>query len=111
MPRKTGDKQADKPKKQHIVKQDTSGKFLPGNCSGGRPATSPEIKEMCQALAPRAIEIAHEILNSGKTSARDKLTAAGLILDRAYGKAPQAVSMDVNSPQRFLFVGMNDVMD
>lgn len=111
MPPKTGVKQAEATQKQHIVKQDASGKFLPGNCSGGRPATSPEIREMCKALSPRAIEIAHEILNSKKTSARDKLTAASLILDRAYGKAPQAVSMDVTSPQRFVFIGADAVQD
>jgi hypothetical protein len=61
-----------------------------GNPSG-RPKDLQGIKALCQEHAPLAIAKAVEILKSKNAKHSDKLKAADMILDRAYGKPLQEV--------------------
>lgn len=61
-----------------------------GNPSG-RPKDLQGIKALCQTHAPLAISKAVAILNSKRSKDSDKLKAADMILDRAYGKPLQEV--------------------
>lgn len=88
-----------------------NGRFLPGNKTGGRKKMPEGLREMCRTLAPDAIETAQSIMYDKAAKASDRLRAAEIILDRAYGKAPQAVSMDVTGPQRFVFLGVDAVQE
>lgn len=77
--------------------------FKPGQSGNpnGRPKTTPEQKDALQAirdLAPDAARTLSEILHSEEASAKDKLRAVGMILERTYGK-PEA-TINVNDPQR-----------
>lgn len=55
----------------------------------GRPRIDPAIKAMFEAKGPEAFEVVCRHLND--SDARVALQAAQIILDRAYGKVPQAV--------------------
>lgn len=59
-----------------------------GNPSG-RPKMDPAIKAMFEAKGPEAIEVISRHLTDGDP--RVALQAAQIILDRAYGKVPQAI--------------------
>ncbi|MGE0109591.1 MAG: hypothetical protein AB7S81_07520 [Bdellovibrionales bacterium] len=66
--------------------------------TGGRKAGTPnkatqEIKEAARKYAPDALMRLHEILLNSESDAA-KVSAAREILDRAYGKASQAISTD-----------------
>lgn len=72
--------------------RDERGRFLPGNPGGGRPPIPAELRELAQAAAPRAIEIALELMETA-TNERVRLAAAEVLLDRGYGKPAQAVDV------------------
>lgn len=76
-----------------------------GKKTGGRTKGTPnkatgEAKHLASAYGPAAIEAAAKLaglVNNGSGKAESeqaRLTAIGLILDRAYGKAPQAIVGD-----------------
>lgn len=73
-----------------------------GERRGGRQAGTPnkatvDVRELAKLHGPAAIRRAAELaglVNNGKSKAESEqaqLTAIGIILDRAYGKAPQAI--------------------
>ena len=87
-----------------------SGRFVKGNKSGGRPKLPTEIKEMCRALTPQAIETAKNIMLNDKAKDSDRLKAAEIILDRGYGKPAQSVNLETDDGvPRYVFVGMDNV--
>jgi len=51
--------------------------------------------EMARTYGPRAIEVLAELMNDPKASASARAIAADRILDRAYGRPPQAVGLSV----------------
>lgn len=63
---------------------------------GGRPKKDNPITLLARKHAPDAIKKAVEILKNPATSDRDKLSCIGILLDRAYGKAPQQVQADLS---------------
>jgi hypothetical protein len=68
-----------------------------GRKTGGRRPGSPnkataEVKELALKHGPEAIEVAARLMR-GAESETARLAAANIILDRAYGRAPQAVEM------------------
>lgn len=91
--------------KQQGKRDAATGRFLPGNRSGGRKELPPEIKEMCRALTPQAIEIAKRIMLDDDQKASDRLRAVEIILDRGYGKAVQAVELPPDSIPQVVIVG------
>lgn len=91
------------------VSRDNRGRFTKGNKSGGRPKIPDDIKEMCKALTPKAIETAKTIMLDEEAKDADRLRAAEIILDRGYGKPAQSVNVETNDLPRFVFVGADNV--
>jgi hypothetical protein len=58
---------------------------------GGRPKDLKEIQALAREKSPMALETLAQIASAGKTEPA-RVAAANAILDRAYGKAPQAVT-------------------
>jgi hypothetical protein len=65
-----------------------------GNLAG-RPKLDKTITELARAHGPRAIEVLVEVMNDEKATATARAMAADRILDRAYGRAPQAIGVSV----------------
>jgi hypothetical protein len=73
-----------------------SGQFLKG-CSGnpgGRPKVERDIRELAREHGPDAIKRLVQLMHS--RNERIAVAACGAILDRAYGRAPQAVQLDAD---------------
>lgn len=78
-------------KKAPSIKKDaSSGRFVKGNKSGGRPVLPKEMVEICRAFTPEAIQILMSIAKNTKSAKRERIMASTALLDRAYGK-PQAM--------------------
>ena len=77
-----------------------NGKFAKGNCAnpGGRPKLPEELKQLCRAKAEEAINVAAELLNDTQQPGTVRLKAAEILLDRGYGKAPQALTGEDGAP-------------
>jgi len=71
-----------------------SGQFQKGRSGnpGGRPKAEGEVRELAQKHGPDAIKRLAQLMNS--RNERVAVAACGVILDRAYGRAPQAVQLD-----------------
>jgi len=76
-----------------IKKPWVKGEKVPG---AGRPPTPVELRDMCRALTPEAIETAEKLMRKAKQE-RVKLLAVDTILDRGYGKPKQSVDVNVYS--------------
>lgn len=74
------------------MKRNKNGTFATGNAGGGRKPIPPDVKQMFVQLVPEAVQ---RLANIIKTSTDDKLVldAAKVVLDRVYGKAPQALDI------------------
>ena len=70
---------------KHLFKKGQSGN------PSGRPKDIYGIKALCASYSPQAIEVARKILTAKRAADRDRLKAAELILDRAFGKPLQEV--------------------
>ena len=73
--------------------RDNKGRFLPGNKGGGRKPTPKEFKELAENSSVDALETVINILRDPEARHADKIKAAELILDRAYGKAKQGMEL------------------
>lgn len=73
----------------------SDGTFAPGVCNnpGGRPKMSKEEREAWQALATKCRIKIEALLEAGDLLPKDLAKFAELALDRAYGKAIQAVEL------------------
>ena len=82
-----------------MAKRTDGGRFQKGQSGnpGGRPKLPAEMRELFQARAPEAFEVLTRHLQS--SDPRIAITAAGAILDRAYGKPAQPI--DANFTSRF----------
>lgn len=86
------------------VTRDGSGRWVAGGGSpnpAGRPTMPAEIRQALEAATPKALARLIELLDSDDE--RTVLVAAKELMDRAYGKAPAAVTVDaVAETQRHL---------
>lgn len=64
-----------------------------GNPSG-RPKIPQEVKDLARAHTEAAITALAEIVKDGDAPPAARVAAAGTILDRGWGKAPQYVKVD-----------------
>lgn len=73
--------------------------FTPGQSGnpGGRPKVLAEVKELAREHTVEAVEALAKIMLDEKAPAAARVTAANAILDRAYGKPPQAIEVDAQS--------------
>jgi hypothetical protein len=82
-----------------------NGRFQKGVSGnpGGRPKieNAAEMREALQLLAPRAIEVLGEIMDSEESAPSARLAAAQAILDRCYGKPTQAIDQSVTKGETF----------
>lgn len=81
------------------VARTDGGKFAPGTSGNpsGRPRDFTSFAKLARSRAPRALEILEGIMESTVESSADRIRAASIILDRAYGRpiTPEAsVTMD-----------------
>lgn len=82
------------------TKQDPkTGKFLPGNKSGGRKKLPEDLKEAFRAAAPDALAVLKRILLNEEAKDADRIRCAEIILDRGYGKPVQAVDLDTTQAE------------
>lgn len=69
-----------------------TGRFLPGNKSGGRTGMPNDLREIIRSLCPEAVDVLADIMRRGKRD-QDRIRAAEIILERGYGKPVQAVDL------------------
>lgn len=62
---------------------------------GGRPKMDPKFVAACTKAAPKALEYLIKVLENPLSQDSDRIKAATVIIDRAYGKPAQSV--DLNS--------------
>ena len=76
--------------------RDNKGRFVKGHADNGagRKKQSPEFRALLTTNAPKALETVIQIMNDKSASNRDRITAASIVLDRAYGKAVANVQFD-----------------
>ena len=76
-----------------------TGKFKKGVSGNpkGRPKTPQEFKDLVKANAVPAINTLIQIMNNPKAKDPDRIKAADVIIERAYGKAVQPIDADVNA--------------
>ena len=81
--------------------------FQPGQSGnpGGRPKLDPRLKELAQAKTQEAFAVVLECLTDDDK--KIALKAAEMILDRGYGKPPQAVTGEGGGPIQALFAWAN----
>ena len=65
------------------------------NNPNGRPKQPKEFKDLVKANTVPALQAVIEIMNDPHTKPNDRLKAAELIIDRAYGKATQPIDGDI----------------
>lgn len=86
-------------RKQDKRRDPKTGKFLPGNRSGGRPKLPEELKEAFRTAAPDALDVLVRILKDEGAKHSDRIKCAEIILDRGYGKPVQAVDLEHSSTE------------
>ena len=76
-------------------RQRKPGTFQPGNRAnpGGRPKVPPELREAAKSAAPEALQTAIDLMRNPGVEPADRLRAASIVLDRAYGKPVQATEI------------------
>lgn len=104
-----GEKKAKK--RGPTARDPVTGRFLPGNKTGGRAQLPEELKEAFQRASPRALEVLVKIVNDDEAKDADRIRAAEVIFDRGYGKPRQAVDLDATSIPQVIFVGGDDIAD
>lgn len=69
--------------------------FVPGQSGNpnGRPKMPEELREAFRANAPKALDTLIDVMENGDRNS-DRVRAAEIILDRAYGKPLQSVDVD-----------------
>lgn len=87
--------------------------FKPGQSGnpGGRPKMPEEIRDMFREISPRACEVLCEIINDHRAKNSDRIRAAEVILDRAWGKPRQQVDLDTAGVPTVIFMNGDNVAD
>jgi len=97
--------------KQDKRRDPATGKFLPGNKSGGRPRLPEELKEAFRAKSTDALNVLVRIVNDQGAKDTDRIRAAEIILDRGYGKPQSSVEIDATNIPQVIFVGGDKIAD
>lgn len=77
-----------------MAERDSSGRFAKGNNMnpGGRPKEVAEIRALCRQWAPEAAQTIYDIMTDIEVPAKTRLSAAQALLDRGFGRPPQAIT-------------------
>jgi hypothetical protein len=81
-------------KNMGAIKRDKTGRFVPGSTGGGRPPLPDEFRSAARKAALPALLYCIALVNNTRASDRDRLRASEIVLDRAFGKPPQALTGD-----------------
>lgn len=94
MPSKGG-KQADS------CRDETTGRFIKGNKTGGRKRLPDDIKSMLRDASPDAVKLLVDTMNNKNEPTELRVKCAEKILERVYGKAVQPIDADLNADSKF----------
>lgn len=87
--------------------------FKPGQSGNpnGRPKVPKEFRELAKANSTKALEIIIEIMKDPKSKPGDRLRAAEMIMDRAWGKPKQGLELtgEDGGPIQFGVVALPEV--
>jgi hypothetical protein len=64
---------------------------------GGRPRLPEDVREMARGLSVEALQTLAEVMRDKRQSGAARISAASVILDRAWGKAPQQVTTEARN--------------
>lgn len=78
------------------VNRDESGRFIKGNKSGGRKALPEEFKKAARDNALPALLVLIGIMTNEDADNSDRIKAANIIIERAYGKPTTEVVQTVS---------------
>lgn len=75
--------------------QGGSTRFKPGQSGNpdGRPKLPPELKEAARAASPEALQVLVDIMRNVESREADRIRAAELVLNRAYGTPSASVEV------------------
>lgn len=92
----------DAPSKLGETGRDSKGRFQKGHTpqGSGRKPQPPEFRDLAVSNAPKALQTVVDIMNNPKASNKDRLTAAGMIIDRAYGRPDSTVKLETPKADR-----------
>ncbi len=74
--------------------RDGRGRFVKGNGGGGRTRQPPEFHACALENAMDALQVLIDIMSNPKAMNSDRIRAAGIIIDRAYGKPDSTVRLE-----------------
>ena len=72
-----------------------TGRFVAGNCGGGRSRQDRDGRTMLREALPEAVETVLAIMRDTKARNADRLDAARLVIERVMGKAAQPILAEV----------------
>lgn len=93
-----GARSGKKPANRAKTGQGGDTRFKPGQSGNpdGRPKIPPELREAARAAAPEALQVLVGIMLNIASREADRIRAAELVLNRAYGTPP--ASVEVTTP-------------
>lgn len=79
-----------------MAERDAKGRFVKGHTGKGpgRKSLPKEFKQACEKNSLDALRVVIEIMKDPNQPASVRLKACEMIMDRAFGKAPQAIQID-----------------
>lgn len=86
----------------------TTGKKTGGRKKGVPNKATADVKAAAQKHGAKAIETLAKIMSDTKSPVQARVAAANAILDRGYGKAPQAITGEDGGPISIKIVKFTD---
>ena len=92
-PKGSGEARSKAIKPKPVNRHANGTSFKPGNPGGGRPKVPDEIKQATRELSLEAIKTLAAVMRGAKTRPAEKIRAAEVILNRAWGTPTQSVEL------------------
>ena len=85
-----------------MAKSSTSFKTGKSGNTCGRPKVVGEVKDLARKHTTDAIKVLAGIMNDDRAAVSARIAAAQALLDRAWGRTEQQVSMDPDAPYKLV---------